>query len=96
MQDHEKKYGWTVSLYEYESTIPTLWEKTKGARALVLSCPPDVLADELGSCTATPSGRVYQDEPGLLGGTEHEGVDRSRRWRDVQPLSLLVRSTRAS
>ncbi|GAA5972185.1 hypothetical protein JCM8115_007148 [Rhodotorula mucilaginosa] len=29
MQDHEKKYGWTVSLYEYESTIPTLWEKTK-------------------------------------------------------------------
>lgn len=41
MQDHDKRYGWTVSLYEYESTIPTLWEKTKGAprRAPpVLSC----------------------------------------------------------
>lgn len=37
MQDHNKKYGWTVSLYEYEATIPTLWEKTKGARAPALS-----------------------------------------------------------
>ncbi|GAA5993007.1 hypothetical protein JCM10908_000795 [Rhodotorula pacifica] len=29
MQDNDKKYGWVVSLYEYEATIPTLWEKTK-------------------------------------------------------------------
>lgn len=31
MQDHGKKYGWTISLYEYEATIPTLWQNTKGA-----------------------------------------------------------------
>ncbi|BGP57933.1 hypothetical protein JCM8202_004634 [Rhodotorula sphaerocarpa] len=29
MQDHGKKYGWTISLYEYEATIPTLWQNTK-------------------------------------------------------------------
>ncbi|POY70300.1 hypothetical protein BMF94_6699 [Rhodotorula taiwanensis] len=29
MQDHGKKYGWTISLYEYEATIPTLWQHTK-------------------------------------------------------------------
>jgi len=29
MQDGNKVYGFTVSLYEYEATIPTLWETTK-------------------------------------------------------------------
>ncbi|GAA5995207.1 hypothetical protein JCM5350_008215 [Sporobolomyces pararoseus] len=29
MQQNKKKYGWTVSLYEYAETIPTLWDKTK-------------------------------------------------------------------
>ncbi|KZT42076.1 glycosyltransferase family 15 protein [Sistotremastrum suecicum HHB10207 ss-3] len=29
MQDGNKVYGFTISLYEYESTIPTLWETTK-------------------------------------------------------------------
>jgi len=29
MQDQNKVYGFTVSLYEYEATIPTLWETTK-------------------------------------------------------------------
>ncbi|TNY24040.1 putative mannosyltransferase [Rhodotorula diobovata] len=29
MRDHGKKYGWTISLYEYEATIPTLWDVTK-------------------------------------------------------------------
>ncbi|BGP43134.1 hypothetical protein JCM10449v2_007158 [Rhodotorula kratochvilovae] len=29
MADNGKKYGWTVSLYEYEATIPTLWDTTK-------------------------------------------------------------------
>ncbi|GJN93736.1 hypothetical protein Rhopal_006793-T1 [Rhodotorula paludigena] len=29
MADNKKKYGWTVSLYEYEKTIPTLWKTTK-------------------------------------------------------------------
>lgn len=29
MQDNKKKYGWVVSLYEYGSTIATLWDETK-------------------------------------------------------------------
>ncbi|GAA5839356.1 hypothetical protein JCM5353_000380 [Sporobolomyces roseus] len=29
MQQKKKKYGWTVSLYEYAETIPTLWDRTK-------------------------------------------------------------------
>ncbi|GAA5940672.1 hypothetical protein JCM3775_004758 [Rhodotorula graminis] len=29
MHENGKKYGWTVSLYEYEATIPTLWKTTK-------------------------------------------------------------------
>ncbi|GAA6022342.1 hypothetical protein JCM10207_003292 [Rhodosporidiobolus poonsookiae] len=29
MRDQKKKYAFTVSLYEYESTIPTLWQTTK-------------------------------------------------------------------
>ncbi|KAF8964698.1 glycosyltransferase family 15 protein [Flammula alnicola] len=29
MQDQNKMYGFTVSLYEYEATIPTLWQTVK-------------------------------------------------------------------
>ncbi len=29
MRDHGKKYGFVLSLYEYEETIPTLWNSTK-------------------------------------------------------------------
>lgn len=29
MRDHGKKYGFVLSLYEYEETIPTLWDSTK-------------------------------------------------------------------
>ncbi|GMK56975.1 hypothetical protein CspeluHIS016_0308150 [Cutaneotrichosporon spelunceum] len=29
MMDNGYKYGWTLSLYEYELTIPTLWAETK-------------------------------------------------------------------
>ena len=29
MQDEGKVYGFTISLYEYQRTIPTLWETTK-------------------------------------------------------------------
>jgi alpha 1,2-mannosyltransferase len=32
MQEHNKTYGFTMSLYEYERTIPTLWSVTKGER----------------------------------------------------------------
>lgn len=37
MQDHGKKYGWTISLYEYEATIPTLWQHTKGAIVVAMA-----------------------------------------------------------
>ena len=30
MQDKQKMYGFTISLYEYEATIPTLWNAVKG------------------------------------------------------------------
>lgn len=29
LQENNKVYGFTISMYEYESTIPTLWETTK-------------------------------------------------------------------
>ncbi|KAK6345961.1 alpha 1,2-mannosyltransferase 2.4.1 [Orbilia blumenaviensis] len=29
MQENKKKYGFTLSLYEYKDTIPTLWDTTK-------------------------------------------------------------------
>ncbi|KAG1294325.1 hypothetical protein G6F66_005308 [Rhizopus arrhizus] len=29
MKENSKKYGWTLSLIEYESTIPTLWKTVK-------------------------------------------------------------------
>ena len=29
MQDNQKVYGFTISIHEFESTIPTLWETTK-------------------------------------------------------------------
>lgn len=29
MKDHDKKYGWVLSLYEYWETIPTLWDSVK-------------------------------------------------------------------
>ncbi|ORZ24451.1 nucleotide-diphospho-sugar transferase [Absidia repens] len=29
MKDNDYKYGWTISLTEYEETIPTLWQTTK-------------------------------------------------------------------
>ncbi|GAA5922232.1 hypothetical protein JCM1841_000690 [Sporobolomyces salmonicolor] len=29
MRDRGKRYGWVVSLYEYQETIPTLWQATR-------------------------------------------------------------------
>lgn len=36
MQDGDKKYGFTVTIYEYASTIATLWDTTKGTLFLLL------------------------------------------------------------
>ena len=32
MQDQGKVYGFTISLFEYIETIPTLWKSVKGER----------------------------------------------------------------
>jgi alpha 1,2-mannosyltransferase len=37
MQDNKKVYGFTLSLYEYIETIPTLWDAVKGE--LLIFCP---------------------------------------------------------
>lgn len=29
MRENKKKYGWVISMYEYDLTIPTLWQTTK-------------------------------------------------------------------
>jgi alpha 1,2-mannosyltransferase len=39
MQDEEKVYGFTLSLYEYQKTIPTLWDATKGGYILISQRP---------------------------------------------------------
>ncbi|KAG6909701.1 hypothetical protein DXG01_015902 [Tephrocybe rancida] len=36
MQDQNKVYGFTVSLYEYAETIPTLWDAVKGMSPTIL------------------------------------------------------------
>jgi len=35
MQDQKKIYGFTISLFEYQATIPTLWETVRGMSLLV-------------------------------------------------------------
>ena len=30
LRDHDKVYGFVISMYEFERTIPTLWQTTKG------------------------------------------------------------------
>jgi alpha 1,2-mannosyltransferase len=38
MQDHNKTYGFTVSLIEFGATIPTLWQATKGKQCFYPPC----------------------------------------------------------
>lgn len=42
MQDQNKVYGFTVSLYEYEATIPTLWSTVKE----FIHANPDLVSPE--------------------------------------------------
>lgn len=41
MQDNNKVYGFTITIHEYESTIPTLWETTKE----FMKMHPEYIAD---------------------------------------------------
>jgi hypothetical protein len=29
MRENNKVYGWVISMFEFEATIPTLWQRTK-------------------------------------------------------------------
>ena len=31
MEDNDKVYGFTITMYEYHATIPTLWDTVKSA-----------------------------------------------------------------
>lgn len=52
MQDEKKVYGFTLSLYEYIETIPTLWEETKSASRCVSD---GIDADGQNSSSKTPN-----------------------------------------
>ena len=53
MQDEKKVYGFTLSLYEYIETIPTLWAAVKGTPDAI---PTETLADpHQNSSLITPS-----------------------------------------
>ncbi|KIY43416.1 glycosyltransferase family 15 protein [Fistulina hepatica ATCC 64428] len=56
MQDGNKVYGFTVSLYEYEATIPTLWKTVKE----FIDKNPDMLpADNAMSFISDDGGETY-------------------------------------
>ncbi|CAK5277686.1 unnamed protein product [Mycena citricolor] len=46
MQDEGKVYGFTVSLFEYPATIPTLWQTTKGYSAEFINSNPKLVSPE--------------------------------------------------
>jgi hypothetical protein len=50
MQDEKKVYGFTLSLYEYIETIPTLWDAVKG---MSFSCSCGTEADNQNSLRPT-------------------------------------------
>jgi len=56
MQDQNKVYGFTVSLYEYEATIPTLWETTK---AFIKEHPEYLPEDNAMSFLSVDNGETY-------------------------------------
>lgn len=39
---HSPAAGFTITMYEYEATIPTLWETTKGASVSASASPPSI------------------------------------------------------
>lgn len=52
MEDNNKVYGFTITMYEYFATIPTLWKTVKGTRYVYQFSlraadlyPPEFIAD---------------------------------------------------
>ncbi|KAF9482770.1 glycosyltransferase family 15 protein [Pholiota conissans] len=56
MQDQNKMYGFTVSLYEYEATIPTLW---KTVREFIQAHPDLVEPDNAMQFISDDGGETY-------------------------------------
>ncbi|EAU88529.2 alpha-1,2-mannosyltransferase [Coprinopsis cinerea okayama7 len=56
MQDQKKKYGFTISLYEYEATIPTLW---KTVRDFMKKHPEYIAEDNALSFISDDAGKTY-------------------------------------
>ncbi|CDS10110.1 hypothetical protein LRAMOSA02787 [Lichtheimia ramosa] len=56
MQENNKKYGWTISLLEFESTVPTLWETT---RAFMKEHPEYIPKNNLLNFISDNGGETY-------------------------------------
>lgn len=56
MKDHNKKYGFTISLYEYESTIKTLWKTVKD---FMKEHPEHIHKDNSMGFLSDDKGRTY-------------------------------------
>ncbi|KAI5809340.1 nucleotide-diphospho-sugar transferase [Pyronema omphalodes] len=56
MKDNNKKYGFTLSLYEYIETIPTLWESTK---AFMKEHPEHIAEDNGMKFISDDGGNTY-------------------------------------
>lgn len=56
MKDHNKKYGFTISLYEYESTIKTLWKTVKD---FIKAHPEHIHKDNSMAFISDDKGRTY-------------------------------------
>ncbi|AGO13612.1 AaceriAGL267Cp [[Ashbya] aceris (nom. inval.)] len=56
MQVHDKLYGFTISIHEFESTIPTLWETT---RQFVKEHPDYLPKDNMQDFVSNDHGKTY-------------------------------------
>ncbi|KAJ3507873.1 hypothetical protein NLJ89_g6058 [Agrocybe chaxingu] len=56
MQDQNKMYGFTISLYEYEATIPTLWKAT---REFINANPGLLASDNAMAFLSDDGGETY-------------------------------------
>lgn len=56
MKENNKKYGWTISLIEFEATIPTLWDTTK---AFMKEHPDMIPKNNLMNFVSNDNGKNY-------------------------------------
>lgn len=56
MKENNKKYGWTISLIEFESTIPTLWNTVK---SFMKENPDMIPKDNLINFISNDGGKNY-------------------------------------